>query len=76
MSEWLLISETPPPTMKQSKVGFLGLTECCGALEWLQDDGEVKGKYFNVNSGNFTDKNHWKWWMPLPKAPSNSAYLI
>ena len=63
MSGWQPIDSAPK--------GAPGFLACNAAeydyIEWLLDNGE--DRLFNVNSLNYTKREPWTHWMPLPAPP-------
>jgi hypothetical protein len=59
---WMPI-ETAPENRE-----FLALSCERDHIELLIDDG-VDGNFFNLNSGNYTDKIYWSHWMEKPRLP-------
>ena len=46
--------------------GFIAMSAQFDLVEWLVDDGR-KDYFFNRNSNNYTHKEHWLYWIELPK---------
>lgn len=57
----------PIETAPKGLPGFLATDAEWSAIEWLVDHGDID--YFNVNSGNYTERKHWTLWIPLPDSP-------
>jgi len=62
LSPWQPI-ETAPGNRE-----FLALSCERDHIELLIDDG-VDGNFFNLNSGNYTQKSNWSHWMEKPRLP-------
>lgn len=59
----------PISTVPKGQPGFLALSNDRDAIEWMLDDESSEDKFFNVNSGNYTEKRHWSHWQELPEDP-------
>ena len=58
----------PIETAPKGAPGFLALCKYQDSLEWLTDDSHPD-RFFNMNSGNYTERKHWAFWKPLPEFP-------
>lgn len=56
----------PIGTAPKGNPGFLATDDYFSCIEWLTDYGDERA-FFSVNSGTFTDREHWKFWTPLPR---------
>lgn len=66
----------PIETAPFQGMGFLACSaEDYDTIEWLvwQSKEDEKHKFFNMNSGNYTNAKHWTHWRPLPAPPGALA---
>ena len=63
LNPWQPIESAP-----KGRPGFQATTADFDRIEWLVDDGR-EDRFYNQNSGNYTDKRIWSHWKELPEEP-------
>jgi phenylpyruvate tautomerase PptA (4-oxalocrotonate tautomerase family) len=61
LNQWMPIRSAPI-----GYPGFIAMSAEFDQIEWLVDDGR-EDCFFNRNSNNYTHKEHWLYWIELPK---------
>ncbi len=64
LNPWLPIEQAP-----KGAPGFLALSKKRDSIAWLINDQAHDDRFYNQNTGNYTDKSHWTHYQELPEDP-------